>query len=260
MTKLSIWNLDISIHALTFALTVLQMQAQRMNSILARDVFHIYMHSGLLLLPSSSALMNKKHLSELFAKLHEMCCARAYFNTASLVCPQCNMQLSNEFLLKSTCNCEKADNQSISQHSVQVTKIIISHHSVWVTKISISKHSVQVTKSCLLRCMVGQEPTEFDATRGQVLANITELVVRQLEQKWAMSQARNSSVQLMRSLACYDEAFLFLDTSRQGDWRVLHMNKAASKLLGKRGSAKRASEHGGGGRGLSNSINRWTCA
>ena len=112
-----------------------------------------------------------------------------------------------------------------------------------------SQHSVQVTKSCLLRCMVGQEPTEFDATRGQVLANITELLVRQLEQKWAMSQARNSSVQLMRSLACYDEAFLFLDTSRQGDWRVLHMNKAASKLLGKRGSSRRASEHVGGGGG-----------
>ena len=115
-----------------------------------------------------------------------------------------------------------------------------------------SQHSVQVTKSCLLRCMVGQEPTEFDATRGQVLANITELLVRQLEQKWAMSQARNSSVQLMRSLACYDEAFLFLDTSRQGDWRVLHMNKAASKLLGKRGSSRRASEHVGGGGGGTN--------
>jgi len=37
----------------------------------------------------------------------------------------------------------------------------------------------------------------------------------------------------MRSLACYEEAFLFLDTSREGDWRALHMNLAASKLLGR---------------------------
>ena len=110
-----------------------------------------------------------------------------------------------------------------------------------------SQHDVDVVrKLCAVRCLVGREPTQFDATRGQVLANITELLVRQLEQKWAKSEAQHSSVQLMRSLACYDEAFIFLDTSRQGDWRVLHMNKAASKLLGKRGSAKRASEHGGG--------------
>ncbi|KAL3147321.1 hypothetical protein ABBQ32_002806 [Trebouxia sp. C0010 RCD-2024] len=80
-------------------------------------------------------------------------------------------------------------------------------------------------------CLVGQEPAEFDATRGQVLSNIAELLVRQLERKWAESEARQGHMQLMRSLACYDEAFLFLDTSRKGDWRVLHMNQAASKLL-----------------------------
>lgn len=64
------------------------------------------------------------------------------------------------------------------------------------------------------------------------MTNIAELLVRQLEQKWAESDARQSNVQLMRSLACYDEAFMFLDTSREGDWRVLHMNKAAATLLG----------------------------
>lgn len=88
---------------------------------------------------------------------------------------------------------------------------------------------------CVYRCLVGQEPAEFDATRGQVLSNIAELLVRQLERKWAESEARQGHMQLMRSLACYDEAFLFLDTSRKGDWRVLHMNQAASKLLGKEG-------------------------
>ena len=80
---------------------------------------------------------------------------------------------------------------------------------------------------------MGHEPREFDASRGLVLANLSEMLVRQLEHKWAESEARQSSVQLMRSLACYEEAFLFLDTSREGDWRVLHMNLAASKLLGR---------------------------
>ena len=86
--------------------------------------------------------------------------------------------------------------------------------------------------ACVCRCIVGHEQVHFDATRGLVLANIAELVIRQLEQKWAESEARESNVQLMRSLACYNEAFLFLDTSREGDWRVLHMNKAAAQLLG----------------------------
>ena len=83
------------------------------------------------------------------------------------------------------------------------------------------------------RCIVGHEPREFDASRGLVLSNLSEMLVRQLEHKWAESEARQSSVQLMRSLACYEEAFLFLDTSREGDWRALHMNMAASKLLGR---------------------------
>ena len=80
---------------------------------------------------------------------------------------------------------------------------------------------------------MGHEPRKFDASRGLVLTNLAEMLVRQLEQKWAESEARQSNVQLMRSLACYEEAFLFLDTSKAGDWKVLHMNMAASALLGK---------------------------
>ena len=79
---------------------------------------------------------------------------------------------------------------------------------------------------------MAQEPKQFDATRAVVLANMAELLVRQLEYKWAESEARQSNVQLMRSLACYEEAFLFLDTSKAGDWRVLHMNMAACKVFG----------------------------
>ena len=97
----------------------------------------------------------------------------------------------------------------------------------------LSKNKIFVEDVACCRCMVGHEPREFDASRGLVLSNLSEMLVRQLEQKWAESEARQSSVQLMRSLACYEEAFLFLDTSREGDWRALHMNLAASKLLGR---------------------------
>lgn len=84
------------------------------------------------------------------------------------------------------------------------------------------------------RCIVGREPRSFDATRGTMLINLAEMAVRQLERNWALSEATQSRVQLMRSLACYEEAFLFLDTSQPGNWRVLHINRAAASMLGKR--------------------------
>lgn len=65
-----------------------------------------------------------------------------------------------------------------------------------------------------------------------MFANLAEMAVRQLERNWALSEAVQSNVQLMRSLACYEEAFLFLDTSKPGNWRVLHINKAAAGMLG----------------------------
>ena len=103
----------------------------------------------------------------------------------------------------------------------------------WLSCIYEMHHWLVAYPCRVCRCIVGHTAAKFDATRGAVLANIAELLVRQLERKWAESEARQSDVQLMRSLACYDEAFMFLDTSRQGNWRVLHMNRAASKLLGK---------------------------
>ncbi len=36
------------------------------------------------------------------------------------------------------------------------------------------------------RCIFGQQPRKFDATRGQLLANMAELLVRQFERNWAM--------------------------------------------------------------------------
>lgn len=33
-------------------------------------------------------------------------------------------------------------------------------------------------------CVMGQQPGKFDAQRGQLLANLAEMLVRQLEVKW----------------------------------------------------------------------------
>ena len=34
------------------------------------------------------------------------------------------------------------------------------------------------------RCVMGQQARKFDAVQGQVLANLAEMLVRQLEEKW----------------------------------------------------------------------------
>jgi hypothetical protein len=36
----------------------------------------------------------------------------------------------------------------------------------------------------LCSCIMGQQPGRFDAQRGQLLANLAEMLVRQLEVKW----------------------------------------------------------------------------
>jgi len=82
------------------------------------------------------------------------------------------------------------------------------------------------------RCIMGQHPRKFDATRGQLLTNCAEMLVRQLEQKWALQMAGSSKGSgLLRSLACYSAAYLFVDVSESA-WQVLHMNEAAVQQLG----------------------------
>ncbi len=83
---------------------------------------------------------------------------------------------------------------------------------------------------------MGQQPRSFDATRGQLLANLAEMIVRQLEHSWAMRMcsALGSNGNLMRSIACYDSAYLFVEVVDDA-WRVMHMNPAAIDLLGEWG-------------------------
>eukprot|EP00879_Flechtneria_rotunda_P004002 GHRR01004243.1.p1 GENE.GHRR01004243.1~~GHRR01004243.1.p1 ORF type:complete len:773 (+),score=221.32 GHRR01004243.1:1592-3910(+) len=81
-------------------------------------------------------------------------------------------------------------------------------------------------------CVMGTEPRKFDALRGQLLANMAEMLVRQLEQRWvAKLQASGSAAVLMRSLHCYDAAYLVLDLSCQ-PWAILHMNEKAREITG----------------------------
>ncbi|KIY92470.1 mixed lineage protein kinase, partial [Monoraphidium neglectum] len=84
-------------------------------------------------------------------------------------------------------------------------------------------------------CVMGNKAQRFDATRAQVLANLAEMMVRQLEQKWARQLSNQSdvsaAVQRLRPLGAYDTPYLVVDTA-SSPWRVLHMNNPAIDMLG----------------------------
>ncbi len=92
----------------------------------------------------------------------------------------------------------------------------------------------------MCRCIMGQQPRKFDATRAQLLANMAELLVRQLERTWALQlQEEQQGKQLARSMSVYDSACLFVDVSKP-TWRVLHANVPAIEQLGECNAGWRA--------------------
>jgi hypothetical protein len=51
---------------------------------------------------------------------------------------------------------------------------------------------------------MGQRPAQFDVMRAQLLANLAELLVRQLEERWVASlRDSNTPLRLMRDASCY---------------------------------------------------------
>lgn len=50
-----------------------------------------------------------------------------------------------------------------------------------------------------------------------MLANLSELAVRQAEHRWAVDEHRKHNVGLMRQLSCYEQPFLFVDISEPGE-------------------------------------------
>ena len=50
-----------------------------------------------------------------------------------------------------------------------------------------------------------------------MLANLSELAVRQAEHRWAVEEHRKHNVGLMRQLSCYEQPFLFVDISEPGE-------------------------------------------
>ncbi|WIA38325.1 hypothetical protein OEZ86_001662 [Tetradesmus obliquus] len=86
-------------------------------------------------------------------------------------------------------------------------------------------------------CIMGQQPRKFDATRGAILANLSELLVRQIERRWALQGSqRVQGSKLMRSVEAYGSACGFIDASNVNKWRLLHLNAPAVELLGGLGS------------------------
>ncbi|GBF95008.1 hypothetical protein Rsub_07509 [Raphidocelis subcapitata] len=84
-------------------------------------------------------------------------------------------------------------------------------------------------------CIMGQRARKFDATRAQVLANLAEMMTRQLEARWARQLAAAGdvagAVARLRPLAAYDAAYMVVDTS-SSPWRVMHLNVPAIDALG----------------------------
>jgi hypothetical protein len=80
---------------------------------------------------------------------------------------------------------------------------------------------------------MGQEPRKFDATRGVILANLSELLVRQIEARWAREARRKCEAgHLRRAADAYRHATGFIDASDPHNWKVLHLNGPAVELLG----------------------------
>ena len=50
-----------------------------------------------------------------------------------------------------------------------------------------------------------------------MLANLSELAVRQAEHRWAVEEHRKHNVGLMRQLSCYEQPFIFVDISEPGE-------------------------------------------
>eukprot|EP00775_Hariotina_reticulata_P005278 gene5278-5513_t len=81
-------------------------------------------------------------------------------------------------------------------------------------------------------CVMGQRPGKFDVLKGQLLANLAELLVRQLEERWVASlRESNSPLKLMRDTGCYKTCQLVMDLS-SSPWSILHMNERARTALG----------------------------
>ena len=70
---------------------------------------------------------------------------------------------------------------------------------------------------CTCRCICANEPRKFDASKAAMLANLSELAVRQVEHRWAMDEHRKHNVGLMRQLSCYEQPFLFVDIAEPGE-------------------------------------------
>ena len=67
---------------------------------------------------------------------------------------------------------------------------------------------------------------------------MTEVVVRRIEQAWAVNVARADSQQrLSRALSAYETPLLFVDAGEEGrappqHWKVMYLNDSACSALG----------------------------
>ncbi len=72
---------------------------------------------------------------------------------------------------------------------------------------------------------------------------MTEVVIRRIEQAWAVNIAKHDAQQrLSRALSAYETPLLFVDAGEEGRdppqaWNIMYLNDAACSALGARRAA-----------------------
>ncbi len=76
-------------------------------------------------------------------------------------------------------------------------------------------------------------PREFGPGPAGILANLSELVVHEIEAAGERSLQRQQSEKLLAAMDLYQEAFMLVDTTVP-KWRILHLNLMAANEIGAR--------------------------
>ncbi|WIA08911.1 hypothetical protein OEZ85_008329 [Tetradesmus obliquus] len=91
-------------------------------------------------------------------------------------------------------------------------------------------------------CIIDGKPRSFDAESCNMLANMAEMVVREMEKDKALEEQRmrqqrqrnkEDQAQLLRVFDCFSEAIMLVDTSGD-DWNIVFANEAWESVVGQK--------------------------
>eukprot|EP00882_Tetradesmus_deserticola_P000798 GHRQ01000869.1.p1 GENE.GHRQ01000869.1~~GHRQ01000869.1.p1 ORF type:complete len:829 (+),score=338.09 GHRQ01000869.1:201-2489(+) len=92
-------------------------------------------------------------------------------------------------------------------------------------------------------CIIDVKPRTFDAESCNMLANMAEMVVREIEKDKALEEQRlrqqrlrskEDQAKLLRVFDCFSEAIMLVDTSAGDDWGIMFANEAWENVVGQK--------------------------